>query len=412
MSSRTAPIELAEITEHLSSLYATYRTAVDAKQKPDADWWKGVILMSWHEVRPVGMASWMNMSYVSRAGVTSAINVRVANETHAGNIAPLLEKDVAAANADNKNKKFEIKQRLSEKASLILRGFNKGLPKDDKGRVITTNGVLVIPPDIKKNLYYTFASLMDKVVNHECSKRVTRGERFRNAIIDGKDSEELLATTLEKFYAAHGQPTPHDMIMCNDDIMKKLRPAMNDAEAESIIPSIITVPTTKIVSMIQERSPDGQLLANPISRVSLSMDKKTGACTTAIYNKKEAYVVDGSTKFKPLLAPDGSPINQNNVHLAIVYGMGVDGLIQCGSICFSSMGMSVPATMKAMAVTPPVAYEKDDMASIYGASMPAVTIVTAPLPPTVAAPVAAPAAAAEEAVVTQSVECTFNDDEY
>ena len=111
----------------------------------------------------------------------------------------------------------------------------------------------------------------------------------------------------------------------------------------------------------------GKALDNPIARIPIKFneDGTVRRGFEAFDLTKKLPPPEGSDRpcFAELLF-DGAPLSANNVH-HIRGGSENSGLVNLGTVCFSTMGISIPVTLECLFVRPPVA-EKDSMADLFG----------------------------------------------
>ena len=125
--------------------------------------------------------------------------------------------------------------------------------------------------------------------------------------------------------------------------------------------SAIAVANIKICSFIQKRisfndkNSPGQLLSNPIARMSLSFDSKSAENDTVFLDGDRPFrdKLTGKRTFCELLF-NGKKIGADNIHLLKPRSV-VSGLVEMPDICFSNFGISLLTRVSHLVVSAPKA---------------------------------------------------------
>jgi hypothetical protein len=230
--------------------------------------------------------------------------VRIVNEKHTGRIAPATQ-----AQADAINRKLGPEQNRVEPRdrdpTLNIQKYDKFIETNDDG---TPTGEL--PGEEHLSTYFRMMEFIDQAFYETFSER--------------KASKKIV------------EPD----------------------EADGAPAGALIVSNAKIVRMVQTRvSPNakknpGMKLINPMTRIKMKFDKDTGLPTKAQYfDASKPYKTEGKTQFE-VLTFDNEPVTSDNIH-GIQGGSRITGLINVGSFCITSMGISQPASTKLIVVKPP-----------------------------------------------------------
>ena len=125
--------------------------------------------------------------------------------------------------------------------------------------------------------------------------------------------------------------------------------------------SAIAVANIKICSFIQKRisfndkNSPGQLLSNPIARMSLSFDSESAENDTIFLDGDRPFrdKLTGKRTFRELLF-NGKKIGADNIHLLKPRSV-VSGLVEMPDICFSNFGISLLTRVSHLVVSAPKA---------------------------------------------------------
>jgi hypothetical protein len=232
--------------------------------------------------------------FITTGGVTSRGYVRSLGEKHVGQIPPLLQKDVDELNAKNSNPKYGLVKKRDRDPTLNFQKYKDKVETDDKGQL---KGEL--PGPDRMSPIYQFLAYLDEWFYKEFKSR-----------IDNKT------------------------VVLNDP-------------REQAPEGAVVVASTKIVQLVQTRvsqtskTNPGANLVNPICRIRLDEDKKTGTIRTKIFDKSRAVTQPNGKKGFEILKFEGIPVNSTNVHNIRSHTM-VDGILNCNAVCASNMGMSIP----------------------------------------------------------------------
>lgn len=116
-------------------------------------------------------------------------------------------------------------------------------------------------------------------------------------------------------------------------------------------------------------------LPNPMARLRLRIDKNTdsGPCQfkgVSFFDGSKGYLTeDGVQRYEPLLASDGSALNNDNIHQVLKAGAMCDVLVKFDRVCFSNLGISYEHSVLVCTITPRAEKESTDpLALLYGGS--------------------------------------------
>ena len=95
----------------------------------------------------------------------------------------------------------------------------------------------------------------------------------------------------------------------------------------------------------------GKIRANPRTRITIPFDKKTGMPNKLAFLDGDKMVEDSNGKPRPdYLMVEGELVNSENVHMALLPGSLVDGVLKMDAVCCSSTGISVPCKFDSVLV--------------------------------------------------------------
>jgi hypothetical protein len=414
------------------------KAAVDAGRE-DSQWWKAALEFEWASPRKGNNGTqWVSVNYTDENGTKSRLVVRINGERQTGRIMPNTDAGVAELIAELKNPNVQIKKR-DKKPSIQIQKWSAQVKTAEDGVTVLTDegGNLILPGDDKLSAYFRCASLVGEAFAAEATERVEKGAALVTKVVEMKKKDRVVtaAAVVTAFNDEHGPRKPGDMVLSSEGIsvIRKAFPAKKD---EDLLTKGATVTTkVSIAHLIQERIGNsaakngGMPLPNPMTRFALNFAPDTGLAQVSFFDKNKPFSEEGRQKFEAAKVGN-EPVNADNVHKFILSRSGLDGIVNMDSVCFSSMGISMPVKAEVLVVTQPSSREMslDDVYGDDGAAFsladaigspatpaaPAPATAAAPVPTTAAAPVptttAAPASPAGKGSPPPAAEAAYDDD--
>lgn len=398
-------------------LAALKKAAVDAGHE-DSRWWKDALEFEWASTRKGNNGTqWASVNYTDENGTRSRLVVRINGERMTGRIMPNTDAGVAELIAELKNPNIQIKKR-DKKPSVQIQKWAAQVKTAEDGVTILADadGKPVLPDDDKLSPYFRVASLVGEAFASEAAERVDKGAALVAKVVDAKkkDKAATAQAVITSFNDENGPRRPGDMILSSEQVnaIRKLFPNTKDSEVLTKGATLTT--KVSIAHLVQERISDnatkngGMLLPNPMTRFALNFDQVTGVAQLTLFDKNKPFSEEGRQKYEA--AKVGvDPVNADNVHRFILPRSGLDGIVNMDSVCFSSMGISMPVKGEVLVVAQPssremslddvygddaVSYSLADAVGPAAASVVPATAADAPAAPPAKAPAPAPAAKA------------------
>lgn len=261
--------------------------------------------------------SWFDIT-LKMGDVSGRLIMRIFQEAHVGQIMPDSDAEVARMMAENKNSKRTYKKR-DKGVSLQFNKWNARLTLEEDGITFKKDaeGKPILPSDDTLSMAFMALWLVDDAFQIEMrslleSKRIMSRDAYNTAEADG----------------------------------------------ETIPAGTLVAPNTKIASRIQTRvsaeaaKNANKFLPNPMARVDMKFKKDTGEAEFKMFDKQKPYTVNGQKKYE-MAKVDGQPVNATNVHKFVLSGSRIDGIMNADSVCFSNMGISIPAKVEIAVVDKP-----------------------------------------------------------
>jgi hypothetical protein len=335
-------------------------------------WWAGVLKFEWSAPRKGGNGTqWVSSQYTDAAGVAGPLVVRINGERHCGQIMPTTDEGLAELVAKAKNAKAVFKKR-DKKPSIQIQKWTAQVKTLEDGITIATDedGKPMLPGDDKLSPYYQVAYHVSEAFVSETQERLQRGIDFltvaRGEKVAAKANAKAQAV-LDGFVKLHGQRYAGDMILSAEIVaeLRKLFP--QKPEQDLLLRGTAQTTNTKVAKLVQETigltssKNQGAPLPNPMARIAMNFDKTTGMAQLAFYDKDKPFeieVADASgRKIKKQQYDIGKveddPINDENVHKFVRSRSRIDGIVNMDSVCFSSMGISMPVKADVVVVEQP-----------------------------------------------------------
>jgi hypothetical protein len=371
-----------EMFEHLDSLYK----AVAGADK----WWARALDFAFGQTRKTTKGSstttWVNVFYVSPQGVRGPAVARFHGETHVGQIKPKTEAAAAEMNASAKNPAFLIEPRPGNPCMQVQKWTVKVETEADGITVITdAAGEPILPGDDKRSVLFGVLDYISKAFVGECNERIARGEALvAEAKRKGSTPDSVAAFAPAGAFLAPEQITA----------IRKAHPSAVDRLTAGAIVGKLTVisPVQEAISANAKRNA-GQLLPNPLARVTLKFNQASGAPDNLqIFDMGKGTSANGRLIYEEATI-GGEPVNADNVHKFVLPRSTFDGIIKMDSVCFSQMGVSMPMSFKVMVLRQPAASAESGLDALYS-DFDGVDLGTTGAAASPAAAAASPAAAA------------------
>lgn len=260
--------------------------------------------------------------YASVPGKTGRLIVKVVKEKHVGQIVPLDEAELAKLNASRGDKYGVMNKVRDRNPTLNVQKYKVYVKTDDSGAPIGE-----LPGAEQVSDYFQVVAFVD-----------------------------------EFFYETMNRLIAEKKVMVHN-------PRNKDTPSNSVF-----VPSTKIVPMFQSQvsatsnKNPGMELVNPISRIDMKFDPKTGLPSkTAFFDYTTEYRDEVTKKkaFEPLLF-DGQPVTASNIHM-LASNSTFSGIVNMNAICYSNMGISIPTRLEIVIVEPPPV-RSIDVSDVFGDS--------------------------------------------
>lgn len=348
----------ADVVTHFNQLKST----------GNEQWWNNYVSFEWSRIRTgKNSTKWITLKYTpSLDKKPTRFSIIIRDEVHSGQIMPNTPEEV-----------IELKTRFPDaniilrtmKPSLQFQKWSKQVPtqEDRITPVIDDNGNPVVPDDKFLSNYYQVAYYIDEIFRYEMKLRTERATFMVVALSQNKTA------SVKEIRASVGHVNDCDTIM-RDDEANTIREKYPDKYIE-IMKGVLTVSSTKVGTIIQERISDkalknkGEKLPNPMTRITIPFDTKTGAPQlVTILDKTKPFKLNGKRGYENATY-NAVPINANNIHNFIPSRSIIDGVISMDSVCFSQLGISLPIKATLVVVQQPINRENNVFAmcnEIYG----------------------------------------------
>lgn len=367
-----------DVAKHLADLKAT----------GNDKWWEGVI--EFEDIKnprkgPNG-TYWSNIIYTSPEGLKAQLRLKITGEKHTGTIMPRRAEDVAALAAvvTAKNPAVVIRARQANKVAYQISEFKVPVKTESDGITVklASDGTPDYPDASQRSDYYIIASLIDEAFSATMRGAVRLGNRILSALDELGRVKPSAAEFIAGVRARAEAPT--DCAILNQEKVNAIKLAYPAVEDQKIIlQNTLTVSNDKIVGLVQtyvsaeSTKNAGKKLPAGLTRISIPFED-SGSTKIGIHDKSKAFTGPGGRPQFELGKVDGVPVNANNVHKYIQSGTTADGMVDM-SICFSNMGISIPATFKIIVTKAPESravglddlYDDDEIVSIATTAAPA-----------------------------------------
>lgn len=246
-------------------------------------------------------------------GKQGRLVVRLVKEKHVGQIPPLDESEVSRVNAV-RGDKFGVLKARDRHPTIGIQKYSAKVETDDNGKV---KGEL--PDEDQKSPYFRMVEYLDTFLYN------TMQERIKSGAIAEYDSRRE-----------------------------------NYAEGCVVVPAIKIAPTFQGRVSATAKINANSLLANPIARVNMKFDTKTGMSKkTEFYDFTKAFTDPGTGKRNfEVLKFDGNPVTAHNVHMISSHSL-ISGIVNLNAVCASNMGLSIPTDTEVLVIEPPTAHSVD-----------------------------------------------------
>lgn len=321
-------------------------------------WWSNYVTFEWNRIRPgKNTTKWLTLCYTpDSTSKPKRLNVVIRDEVHSGQIMPNTPEEVVELKARFPDSRIELR---TMKPSIQFQKWSKQVPtqEDRISPVIDESGTQVVPDDEYLSNYYQVAHFIDEIFKTEMRERVERGTFLMVWL-----SQHKTASAKEARESV-GHINECDTIIRDDDAIT-IRERYPDRAIE-LMKGILTVSSTKVGSIIQERISDkapknkGAKLPNPMTRITIPFDSKTGQPQmVTILDKMKPFKCQGKKGYENATYKT-VPINANNIHWFIPSRSVIDGVISMDSVCFSQLGISLPIKASMIIVQQPMKRENN-----------------------------------------------------
>jgi hypothetical protein len=350
----TAAAKPANVIFNAPAVKARLGALKAAAENEDAVWWTPALSFEWGSTRKGAEGTqWLSVYYTDENGVRGRLVMRIIGETHVGQIMPNTDAGVAELNAAAKNSKVKYEKR-TKKATIQIQKWAASVETNDDGTYkCNSDGQPILPSDDKLSPYFAVAALVNEAFLSEAKERVSRGAALVTHLAEAKKKDKSTTgkTALDAYITSVGIK-PNDKVIVTSSMVPEIR-KLFPAEAELILKYAIisTKDATATASLVQEnvslQAPKnaGMPLPNPMTRIAMNFNKTTGVAELAFYDKSLPYMADGKQKYEEGKVKEGDKmvlVNADNVHKFVTTRSLIDGIINMDSVCFSSMGISIP----------------------------------------------------------------------
>lgn len=312
--------------------------AQELKANEDFRWWaegpKGsVVRFDWDNVRSgANGTQWVSV-YCTINGVESRQVIRAMGEKHVGMINPNSEAEVAKMQQEYPKHSFKKRDRTP---SLQIQKWTCSVPTEQDGLTVKKDaeGKEMFPGDEFLSQYFRAADLYDEAFNGEVRYQMGKG----------------------KITEAGGR-----------------RRGPSGAAAAGTIKAS----NTKIASIVQmiisekAKANAGMYLPNPMTRLPMPFDDKTGRPKVKFFDKDKPFTTSGRTGYEAAKV-NGVPITADNIHRWVVSRTVHDFIANWDSVCFSNMAISTPVKCEILVTSQPESHEHD-LGDLYGGDFGAAT---------------------------------------
>ena len=342
------------VADRLKSL----RDAAVAEGLEESAWWAPALNFEWAQLRKGNNGTqWGSVTYTGEDGISGRLTVRINGERHTGRIMPNTDDGVAEIARQVKNPNVKIEKR-TKKPSIQVQKWAKQVKTAEDGVTLQYNdeGQPILPDDSDLSPYYQVASHVGEAFMFEAKERVARGLALVAKVVEMKRTDK--GVTAQTILEAFNGRRPADTILSSESVGAIRRAFPNQKDIDMLTRGVIIASNTKIAALVQEYISDqapknaGLPLPNAMTRIGMNFDSTTGIAQMSFFDKSQPYTEDGRQKYD-VGKVDGDPVNDNNVHKFVLPRSTIDGIVNMDSICFSSMGISMPVKAEVAVVDKP-----------------------------------------------------------
>lgn len=323
----------------------------------DQPYWRdgGVVRPAFDKVRKGDKTSWCDFTTCVDGVEFPKCLVSYAKHVLSGQIDPSTPEGLAELQAQ-KGPLYQGKVR-EQKPTTMMRLYGnaqlKTVPDDEFTFDTNADGSECRPPPEAMQLVPRFADHLNNVLAFEAGGRVLAGQVLAKQA-KTKEGAELVAAVAAKvekeFPGFDFQNRVGEIIVLASEL------AAWPAAAKAAANRPISVPSTKIVEIVQRTIRGGKHvgrpLLNPIMRAGIPLNDATGLLKTPAYDLTKAFRNKaGGLDFEPVRV-DGKEVHADNLHKVFVSGAVLTGVMEF-SICFSQMGISGPVSLLHTLISPP-----------------------------------------------------------
>jgi hypothetical protein len=313
-----------EITKDLSGAWETFQKLTDEEKAKNPQWYSKHITVDWDADPFLGGNStryWnVSATFAGRRGFPA---MRFIGEKVGNTIMPKNEKDAVEMRKKNPNSKVKIEARGNNKAYIQVKKYNDKVQSDEKDKYEYKkgpDGKPILPNESNKSkmyeaLWWYFKAVTDEIKYQKSKKRIA-----------------------------------------NDD--------SKDGAPKKYIHSDNLSVASPIKEEVKKGDFRGKRRLNPYVQIGLKFGQDDPMKNTQWLDKRKKFIKDGRTDFEAATTESGEKINDDNVHQWVAFGQTMDGSINIGSICISTMGISCQGKAK-MIITQPREKRAGGASDIY-----------------------------------------------
>jgi hypothetical protein len=359
------------LADHLGALK---RASIADGAEEGFAYWKNVLDFEFTSVRKGGNGTqWVSVYYTDVNGVRGRPIVRINGEKQNGLMMPGTDAGVAELVASLKNPNTKVEKR-TKKPSIQIQKYSVPVKTAEDGLTVLSDadGQPILPGDEYLSDYYRVANLINEAFVAETRKRIDAGTFLMSKTNEMKRADKATTAQMvdEAVTAAIGPRRVGDMILSSEMVSTIRKHFPTQKDIDFLTKSAIITSNVKVVSLIQEYISDqakknaGLMLPNFMTRAAMNFNSTTGVAEFAIFDKGAPFMVEGKQKYE-VGRVDGDPVNSDNIHKFVVSRATLDGIINLDSICFSNMGISMPAKVEVLVVGKPTTTQEVGFDDVY-----------------------------------------------
>lgn len=341
MTQRVPTIKYIRNKEILTALTTAKQNAGEGA----TNWWKSVIFMDFNGIETkkfdLGECKYVKIYYIDENNKRHSPIIRVYGEICSGQIVPRTEEEFRKY--QERNTKYGGTKTIRDgktKPTISIKKYKaslKGLVEEDK---------TIEYPEDKLSDYYQLVELFNETFKGEINSRIKEGRRFITFFDDNRQKHKTIQSLIDAYSAANSTTIVNCSMIFSTDQLSDINSAYKNVYPQFLSKQIINS-SVKIADMCQRTVKGGGELVNPMTRVNFYFDKSTSKSGKFRFlDAANSYEIGGKVKYNELKI-NGNEVDDFNIDIAIRPGSVITSAdIDISQICFSSMGISIPAKFK------------------------------------------------------------------